>query len=242
VWVCADGKAVARAAARQFLDLARQFTASSGRFCVALSGGTTPRTLHRLLASDEYRSQIDWDHVHLFWGDERSVAPESPESNYGMARREWIARVPIPQGNVHRMETERPRIERAAREYETLLRRHLDLDAAGWPRFHLILLGIGPDGHTASFFPGARGVRTTRRWVATPMVAQLGARRMTLTLPVLNAAHNGTFLVLGKDKAEILRAVLEGRKRPAPPARLVTIPSGRRTFFVDRAAAAFLEP
>ena len=241
VWVCADATEVARAAARQFVDLAWQFIARVGQFCVALSGGKTPQLLYSLLASDEYRNQIDWAKVHLFWGDERPVAPESPESNYGMARRELIVRVPVPLGNVHRMEAERPNIGRAAQEYEDVLRQYLELDAAGWPRFHLILLGMGADGHTASLFPGARRLSNTLRWVSTPLVPKLGTRRMTLTLPVINAAHNATFLVVGEDKAEILRAVLDGQADPPVPTQLVALPSGRKLFLIDRAAAERLE-
>jgi len=241
VWVCADANEVARTAARQFVDLAWQFIAKVGQFCVALSGGKTPQLLYRLLASDEYRTQIDWAKVHLFWGDERPVPPESPESNYGMAWRELIVRVPIPLGNVHRMEAERPNIGRAAQEYEDLLRQCLELDAAGWPRLHLVLLGMGTDGHTASLFPGARKLSNTLRWVSTPLLPKLATRRMTLTLPVINAAHNVTFLVVGNDKADILRTVLDGLADPPLPAQLVTVPSGRRLFFIDRAAAARLD-
>ena len=240
VWVCADPNEVARAAARQFVDLAWQFIARVGQFCVALSGGKTPQLLYQLLASDEFRNQIDWPKVHLFWGDERPVPPESPESNYGMARREMLVRVPIPMANVHRMEADRSNIGRAAQDYEDALRQYLDLDAAGWPRFHLILLGMGPEGHTASLFPGARKLSGTLRWVSTPLVAKLATRRMTLTLPVINAAHNVTFLVVGDDKAKILRTVLDGTADPPLPAQLVTVPSGRRIFFVDRPASALL--
>ena len=242
VWVCADSEEVARAAARQFVDLAWQFIARVGQFCVALSGGKSPQILYRLLASDEFRNQIDWPKVHLFWGDERAVPPESPESNYGMARREMIVRVPIPLANVHRMEAERANIGRAAQEYEDVLRQYLDLDAAGWPRFHLILLGMGTEGHTASLFPGARRLSSTLRWVSTPLVAKLATRRMTLTLPVINAAHTVSFLVVGEDKAEILRTVLDGTAEPPLPAQLVTVPSGRRIFFIDRLASALLSP
>ena len=241
VWVCANAEEGARAAARQFVDLAWQFIAQVGQFSVALSGGKTPQLLYGLLASDEFRNQIDWPKVHLFWGDERPVPPESPESNFGMARRELILRVPIPLANVHRMEADRANIGRAAQDYEDVLRQYLDLDAAGWPRFHLILLGMGTEGHTASLFPGARKLSGTLRWVSTPLIAKLATRRMTLTLPVINAAHNVTFLVVGKDKAEILRTVLEGASDPPLPAQLVTVPSGRRVFFLDRPASALLE-
>ncbi len=154
VHVYADAAEVARGGARLFIDYAWQAIAKDGRFMVALSGGNTPRAMFALLASDEFRGQVDWAKVHVFWSDERAVPTDSPENNYGMARRELLVRVPIPEGNVHRMEAEKASIGRAAHEYEEVLRKYLDLDDRGFPRFHLIFLGVGTDGHTASLFPG----------------------------------------------------------------------------------------
>jgi 6-phosphogluconolactonase len=234
---------VARAAARLFVDYAWQSIARYGQFCVALSGGNTPRLLYQFLASDEFRGQVDWAKVHVFWSDERAVPPEHPDSNYGMARRELLLRVPIPQANVHRMEAEKPHIGRAAHDYEEVLRKHLEFDDRGFPRFHLILLGMGADGHTASLFPGTRVTRQTSRWVSTPTVAKLNASRMTLTLPVLDAALRVLFLVVGAEKAEILRAVLQGKAEPPYPAQLVQPRGdGLKLFLVDEAAASLLEP
>ena len=234
---------VARGAARLFVDYAWQSIAKHGQFMVALSGGNTPRQMLELLASDEFRGQVDWAKVHVFWSDERAVPPTNAESNYGMARRAFLIRVPIPEGNVHRMEAEKPGIGRAAHEYEEVLRQHLDLDDRGFPRFHLIFLGMGKDGHTASLFPGTRVTRQTSRWVSTPMVTKLNMRRMTLTLPVLDAASRIAFLVVGSDKAEILRAVLEGKSDPPYPAQLVQPRDrGMKFFLVDKAAAAKLTP
>jgi len=232
---------VARGAARLFVDHAWQAIARDGQFAVALSGGNTPSQMFQLLASDEFRGQVDWAKVQVFWGDERAVPPTDPESNYGMARRELLIRVPIPQSNVHRMEAEKPSIGRAAHEYEEVLRQHLPLDDRGFPRFHLIFLGLGKDGHTASLFPGSRVTRQTSRWVSTPTVAKLNMQRMTLTLPVLDAAVYVVFLVVGPDKAEILRAVLEGKADPPYPAQLVQPrDKGQKLFLVDEAAAARL--
>jgi len=233
---------VARAAARLFVDYAWQAIAKDGQFFVALSGGSTPQLLFGVLASDEFRGQVDWAKVHVFWGDERAVPPTHPNSNYGMARRELLVRVPIPEGNVHRMEAEKPNIGRAAHEYEEVLRKYLELDDRGFPRFHLIFLGMGPDGHTASLFPGARVTQQTSRWVSTPMVAKLNARRMTLTMPVLNAAHRVLFLVVGAEKAETLRTVLGGKADPPLPAQMVQPREGLRVFLVDEAAGALLAP
>jgi 6-phosphogluconolactonase len=131
---------VARAAARLFVDYAWQSIAKYGQFTVALSGGNTPRTLFELLASSEFRGQVDWAKVQVFWSDDRPVPPTDPESNYGMARRELLIRVPIPEANVHRMEAENPSIGRAAHEYEEVLRKHLELDDRGFPQFDLIFV------------------------------------------------------------------------------------------------------
>jgi 6-phosphogluconolactonase len=243
VRVYPDPAEVARGATRLFIDYAWQSIAKDGKFMVALSGGNTPRFMFRLLASDEFRGQVDWAKVHVFWGDERAVPPDNAESNYAMARRELLIRVPIPEGNVHRMEAEKASIGRAAHEYEEVLRSHLDLDDRGFPRFHLIFLGLGQDGHTASLFPGTRVVRQTSRWVSTPTVTKLNMRRMTLTLPVLDAALRVVFLVVGMEKAAILHTVLLEKPDPPLPAQLVQPRDrGLKLFLVDRSAAALLSP
>jgi 6-phosphogluconolactonase len=238
--VCPEAEEVARAAARMFVEWAWQSIAAECAFCVALSGGSTPRVMLQALAGETFRSQVDWAKVQLFWSDERCVPPDDPESNYGLARRELLIRVPIPDANVHRMEAEREDLGRVAQEYEELLRRYLEHDAHGLPRFDLIYLGIGLDGHTASLFPGARGLRATSRWVSTPLAPASGKRRMTLTLPVLNAAKRVLFLVEGSAKAEILRTVLESNVEPPLPAQLVAPVDGQRWFLLDQAAAALL--
>ena len=240
VLVCPDAAEVARAAARRFVDWAWQAIAQDGHFQVALSGGSTPREMYRLLATQDFRTQIDWPRVHLFWGDERAVPPDHPDSNYGLARRELLLRVPIPPDNVHRMEAELAPIGRAAHNYEAVLRRSLELDGRGFPVFHLVLLGMGADGHTASLFPGARLLRETSRWVSTPTMERLGTRRMTLTLPVIEAAKRILFLVTGSEKAAMLRVVLCGRADRALPAQMAQPRHGERIFLVDEAAARLL--
>jgi 6-phosphogluconolactonase len=240
VWVCPNAEELARTAARRFVDWAWQAIARDRQFSVALSGGSTPQALFRLLASEEFRGQIDWARVHVFWGDERAVLPDDPESNYGMARRELLVRVPIPGANVHRMEAEDPNMGRAAHHYETLLRKYLPLDGRGFPVFHLIFLGLGTEGHTASLFPGSRLLKETSHWVSTPNVAKLGKRRMTLTLPVLDAAERVVFLVAGAEKAAILQEVLLGRPKQLLPAQMVQPRRGERIFLVDEAAASLL--
>lgn len=240
VLVCRDAAEVARAAARRFVDWAWQSIARDGQFQVALSGGETPREMYRLLATQEFRTQIDWPRVHLYWGDERAVPPDHADSNYGMARRELLLRVPIPSENVHRMEAELSPIGRAAHKYETVLRESLPVDDRGFPVFHLVLLGLGADGHTASLFPGAKLLRETMRWVSTPAMDQAGTRRMTLTLPVIEAAQRVLFLVTGAQKAAMLRVVICGSADRELPAQMVQPRHGQRIFLVDEAAARLL--
>lgn len=238
--VCPDATTVARAAARFFVEWAWQSIARHGAFRVALAGGETPRAMYRTLAEAEYRLQVDWAKVHVYWGDERCVPPDHPDSNYGMARAELLLRVPIPPQNVHRMQAERSDLGRAAEAYEEVLRKDLERDSHGFSRFDLILLGMGADGHTASLFPGTRGVRGTSRWVSTPKDPRTGLRRMTLTIPVINAAARVLFLVTGAEKAATLRAVLHHEQNPPLPAELVVVQEGQRLFLVDELAASLL--
>lgn len=239
VLVYADTKEVARAVAKRFVQMSRESIAGGGAFRVALAGGKTPQLLYQLLADHEFRSQIDWSSLHMFWGDERCVPPEHPESNYGMARRELFARVPIPRENIHRMQAERTDVEQAARDYEEVLRQFLSMDAQGFPRFHLILLGLGQDGHTASLFPSWSAWHDAPGWVCAPDVESAGVRRMTLTLPVLNAAHHVIFMVTGEDKADVLRRVAKDGDQRLPAQRVRPV-EGELLFVVDAAAGARL--
>ena len=240
VRVYPDPDGVARAAAQEFVEAARRSIAGRGAFHAALSGGSTPRALYRLLGSEEFRASVDWARVHLYWVDERCVPPDHPESNFGMAQGEMLAKISIPAENVHRMPADRPDLEQAAQEYEQILKRNLPLAPQGFPRFDLIFLGMGADGHTASLFPSAEGTGETLRWVITPLIEKFHARRMTLTLPVLNAAHQVIFLVTGAEKFDALHAVVGGTGNPPLPAQLVTVPNGERLFLVDDAAAGRL--
>ena len=238
-----DADSVSRAAAEEFVRRASDAVAARGRFTVALSGGSTPKRLYELLAEPALRSQADWGRVEWFWGDERCVPPDDGDSNYHMAREAMLSRLPIPPGHVHRMEAERPDRDAAARDYQAVIARTFGHDADGPPpAFDLILLGIGPDGHTASLFPHNAALDETARWVvAVRDVPKPPPDRLTLTYPVLNAAYEVLFLVAGADKAGVLAEVLEG---PADPKRLpsqgVRPDNGRLVWFVDRAAAARL--
>jgi 6-phosphogluconolactonase len=231
-------------AAEEFIRQAGGAVQEKGFFTVALSGGSTPRGLYSLLASEDkasFRGQLAWDKIHFFWGDERHVPPEHPDSNYRMALESMLSRVPVPPENVHRIKAENPRARIAANEYEETLRTFFGLAREQLPRFDLILLGIGPDGHTASIFPGSDALQETNRLVLAPWVEKVHAYRITLTLPVLNNATCIIFLVSGKEKAEAVQAVLQAdplSKRY--PARLVCPTQGRLLWLVDRSAARLL--
>lgn len=237
--VLADLSAVANEAAGRIVRLARESIAAQGRFTIALSGGSTPRALYVLLASKEYRDRIEWDRALVFWGDERCVPPDHADSNYRLAHETLLSKVSIPSGSVHRVMGEADP-EHAAMLYEQIVRREVPA-RDGVPAFDLILLGMGPDGHTASLFPGTTAPRETHRLVAANDVPQLNAHRITFTVPLINAAANVMFLVAGDDKADALRAVLEGEFKPDVfPAQMVRPANGQLMWLVDRAAAVHL--
>jgi 6-phosphogluconolactonase len=233
--ICRDAAELNRKAAERFVALAGSASAQSGRFAVALSGGSTPRALYALLASAVYRKRIDWSRTHLFWGDERCVPPAHPESNFRMVRESLLSRLEIPAENIHRMAGEKEP-EAAAADYEKELRRFFN--STGLPRFDLILLGLGEDGHTASLFPGSTVVGENHRWVAPLYVERLKAYRLTLTLPVINAAAQVTFLVAGENKASIVKDLLApGADSSAYPAGRVKPSNGQLTWFITQDAA-----
>ena len=241
ILVAPDLRELSREAAARFRRVAADRVAAAGRFSVALSGGSTPRALYRLLGEPPFREAIDWPRVHLFWGDERFVPPDHADSNYRLAREAFISRVPIPSGNVHPMPTEAADPNAAAAQYEETLRRFLAVPEGEWPRFDLILLGLGADGHTASLFPGSPLLDEHRRLVAAAHVPKLDAWRLTLTPPALRGARHVVFLVSGSDKASVLREVVEGPYDPHRlPAQLVQPEKGDLTWLVDEAAASLL--
>jgi 6-phosphogluconolactonase len=238
VRVFSDAAELTRAAADEIAVHIRRTRRASGRFAWALAGGSTPRALYRLLASDPYRERLPWRAMHFFWGDERHVPPDHPESNFRMAREAMLDAVPVPPENVHRIAAEEPDAPRAALLYEAELRSFFALAPMRWPRFDLVLLGLGKDGHTASLFPGSAAVGERERLVVAAWVAAQQAFRITLTPPVLNHARRALFLVSGAEKAAALRAVLEGARQPDRyPAQVV---EGNRLWMVDRAAAQLL--
>jgi 6-phosphogluconolactonase len=200
-----------------------------------LSGGSTPRTLHGLLASD-FRDQIPWADVHVFWGDERYVSPDDPDSNYRMARETLLDHVPCPAGNIHPMPTHFPSPDAAAREYEKTLRTYFGTE---WPHFDLLLLGLGEEGHTASLFPGSPALEERTRWVVAVKAPADPSLRLTLTLPALTRAANIYVLVTGSKKASALHHVLtDGTDANIYPAAGVRLTPGTLIWWIDREAAA----
>jgi len=222
-----DAESLAAAAAASFAARAREAVKTRGRFLAALSGGSTPRRLYAILA--EGREDVPWDRTWLVTGDERNVPPDHPDSNFGMIRSTLLSKVPVPASQVLRFVTEISTPEKTATAFEASLR-------ADVPRFDLVLLGLGADGHTASLFPGSPALGACERLAVAVRVEKLDAWRLTLTLPTLNAGREIVFLVAGDDKAEALRRVLAG-DLTAPAAHVRPV-DGRLTFLVDRAAAA----
>lgn len=233
-------KALSRAAAEVFTRLAnRSAAASENRFTVALSGGSTPKNLFQMLSSEDesFHRSIEWNKVHLFWSDERCVVPYSEESNFKTAFDNLIRPLGISAMNYHRLKGElEPQI--AAEEYERVLRLYFNLAERDVPRFDLILLGMGADGHTASLFPGNPALVEKNKLVAAPFVEKFGKYRLTFTPPVINSAANIVFLVAGKDKADALQAILEGAHLPEKyPSQIIKPSNGKLLFLADEAAA-----
>jgi 6-phosphogluconolactonase len=242
VQVCPDATTLTQAAAEHFVARAAEAVTARGRFTVALSGGSTPRSTYTLLASDEFAPRVDWPRVHVFWGDERCVPPDHPDSNYRMAYEALLQHVPIPPKNIHRIRGEMEP-EQAVQEYErTLLTVFAGSPGGPPPRFDLVLLGMGSDGHTASLFPGTAAIHEGERWVVAHYVDKLSAWRVTLTPTIINAAAHVTFLVSGSAKAERLQEVLRRPYQPdALPAQIVRPASARLSWLVDSAAAVHVD-
>lgn len=233
--VCPDLAALSRRSAELFLIAAAAAIAKKGRFAVAISGGATPRLLYQLLASTEFRGRLAWEKLHIFWADERCVPPTAPESNYGAAYEILLSRVPLPAVNIHRIQGELPPVQ-AADAYEEELRRFFGEERL--PVFDLILLGVGADGHTASLFPETLQAMASGRLAAPVYVARLNSHRVTLTLPVINSARRVLFLAAGKEKAPVVREIVEG-KNTSYPAALVR-PQGELIWLLDKEAAGNL--
>ncbi len=241
--VAEDTAALYRDAAAEFARIATAAAGRAGTCCIALAGGSTPRGLYRLLADRNapYRGTVPWDRVHFFWGDERHVPPDHCDSNYRMAQDAMLAPAEVPPASIHRVRSEEPDAVTAAALYEEELRRFFRPQPGGWPRFDLVLLGMGADGHTASLFPGSPALDETQRWVVAARPPDRRGERITLTLPVINHAANIVFLVAGAAKAATLKAVIKGDAPPQRlPSRAIHPVDGALLWLVEREAAAQL--
>jgi len=239
-----DAAALYAAAAALFVRAAADAIRAAGAFTVVLAGGSTPRGLYTQLASDPaFRDAVEWEKVHFFWGDERHVAADHPDSNYRMAHEAMLGRLPVDPAHVWRIKGEYPEASKAAEEYEHNLRSIFRLSRGQLPRFDLVLLGMGPDGHTASLFPGTTALSERRRLAVSNWVGKFCADRITLTTPVFNNASCVMFLVQGAEKAAALKAVFEKQFEPEQlPAQLIRPHRGRLLWLVDRTAASLLAP
>ena len=238
-----DPDALARGAAMDITRLAQHCIMERGMFTLALSGGSTPRKLYQLLATDPAFRGFPWDKTHLFFGDERHVLPTDLESNYFMVNSTLLSSQLVPPANVHRVRAELPDAKQAAADYDVEL--HMFFDSTmrlnSFPRFDLILLGMGPDGHTASLFPGSKALYENERWVVANFVEKFKSNRITFTFPVLNAAETIYFLVAGADKADMIKEILVTRRDDRLyPIQHVQPVEGAKAWLLDQAAAAKL--
>ncbi|HET8926131.1 MAG TPA: 6-phosphogluconolactonase [Candidatus Acidoferrum sp.] len=237
-----DAAAVARRAAQEFVQVAVAAVRAKGSFAVALSGGSTPKALYSLMVNDQtLRSQVPWDKMHLFFGDERHVPPDHADSNFRMAMEAMISKAPLKPEQVTRIKGEYPDTEQAALEYEKALREYFKLKDGEYPRFDLLLAGMGNEGHTLSLFPGTKALHTDKRLVARNWIGKLYTDRITLTAPTASNSAEIMFMVTGADKTPALKAVLEGPFEPEQlPAQLLQPKNGKLLWLVDAAAGSML--
>jgi len=238
----ANGMEIARRAAADVVRIAGDAVAARGAFTIALSGGSTPKVLYALLAEHpSLRNSLPWDKMKVFFGDERHVGPGHADSNFQMATDAMLSKVPLRPDQVHRIKGEYPDTAQAAAEYEEMIRREFGLQAGAFPRFDLILLGMGSEGHTLSLFPGTKALNETQRIVTSNWVGKLCADRVTLTAPAANNAANVIFMITGADKACALKSVLEGPHEPDQlPAQMIQPANGNVSWLVDEAAGSML--
>ena len=228
-------------AAEKFVAIADGSIKQNGRFSVALAGGSTPKSLYQTLSSGDYKGKIDWSRVYFFFGDERNVAPDDEDSNFKMANENLFTPLKISDENIFRWQTELTDADEIAADYEDKIKSFFNLAADEFPRFDLILLGMGADGHTASLFPFSAALNESENLAVDNPVEKLGTTRLTLTLPTINNAANVIFLVKGADKAETLREVLEGDFEPETyPSQAVKPRDGNLYWLVEREAAQLL--
>ena len=242
VRILTDLPAIAKRAAQEFLQAATSAVAERHSFSVALAGGSTPKALYSLLASDAVlRAQLPWDKMHLYFGDERNVGPDHADSNFRMATETLISKSPLKPDQVTRIKGEYKDTEKAAQEYEQALRASFKLADGQFPRFDLVLLGMGNEGHTLSLFPGTKALHEAKRIVVRNWIGKLYTERITLTAPAINNAALVIFMITGADKALALKGVLEGPYEPDQlPAQMVQPQNGKSLWLVDTAAGGML--
>lgn len=234
-----DSFQLSEAAAESFVRTAKEAVQERGKFFVALTGGSSPKQLYQLLATAPYREEVPWEHTYVFWGDERWVPLTDKQSNFKMAHETLLSKIPVPEEQIFPMWGEQ-KPEAFARQYEEQLRKYLNEEN---PRFDLILLGMGDDGHTASLFPGTAILEEKERWVEAYYLAPQEMYRITLTAPLINQARQIIFLTFGERKAPVLSEVLEGERNPEKyPAQLIHPQNGKIFWLVDEAAAQKLSP
>jgi len=234
----ADASLLTKKGAALLSHVAKESIEKRGRFIVALSGGSTPRDMHRTLAKEPCRSQIAWDRTYIFWADERCVPADNPASNYGAAKRDFLDHVPLPADHVYPMPGLGSPIDGALR-YQKELIDFFDLNDGLFPIFDLIFLGIGTDGHTASLFPGQWSLAEKERLVLTVKGGNPDVNRLTMTFPVLNHARQVVFLVSGKEKAAVLKAIIEEHGTQFPAQNIQPL-NGKLIWLLDREAASLL--
>ena len=235
-----DIDTLSQEAARYVVRVATESITTHGRFTLALAGGSTPKKLYGLLASEPYRSQVDWALTEIFWSDERCVPPDSEESNYHLAQEVLLSKVPISASQIHRMPADAEDRDQASLTYTQEIQRVFGTN--GIPSFDLLHLGMGPEGHTASLFPHQASLQEQSLLVMPVTVPKPPPPRLTFTPLLLNAATHVLFLITGQDKADALQAVLEGAYNPDEyPAQIIRPTSGEVTWMLDPAAASKLQ-
>jgi 6-phosphogluconolactonase len=242
VRILPDAASIAKRAAQEFVQAATAAVKEKGSFAVALAGGSTPKALYGLLVNDPaLRSQVPWDKMHFFFGDERNVAPDHPDSNFRMASEAMISKAPVKPEQVSRIKGEYQDTEKAALEYQQTLRSYFNLTDVQVPRLDLVLLGMGNEGHTLSLFPGTKALHDNGRLVVRNWVGKLYTERVTMTAPMPNNAGLVIFMVTGADKALALKGVLEGPYEPEQlPSQLIQPKNGKLLWLVDTAAGSML--
>ena len=230
---------LARKGAEIFSRAAKESVGMRGRFAVAISGGSTPRSMHSMLGEEPFCSDIPWDKTDIFWADERCVLENDPASNFGLARQDFLDKIPIPQNKIHPLQGSLS-YEEGALWYQKKLKKFFQRKEDEFPRFDLIFLGIGTDGHTASLFPGQSALNEMKRWVVAVKGGNPDVNRLTLTFPVINRGKQIVFMISGKKKASVVKTVLSGIQSGLP-AQLVQPLKGTLIWLLDREAASLLD-